>query len=209
MLLGSLACGLTVTNAVYLYYLWGRDAAHDDTVLSILLGGDAVENVTDKALLVDISHGMALLWTVGAASHSFFDLLLWHMISCGGIKSKTCQMAGWNMAVVTVMILVSVTSFVVAVRRAYEAGDEVEQDIPSTIDDQTTTIETALNFGDGLPDFQFLYSYLVGLVTSIFICTPLVQTLLFTGIRPYKVWRECKNKENDSTGDVSTDLENF
>ncbi|KAL7528179.1 hypothetical protein ACHAWF_002467 [Thalassiosira exigua] len=172
MLLGSLAFGLSATNAVYLYYLWGKnDANYNDTALSISFGGDVVENVATKALKVDITHGMALLWTVGAASHSFFDLSLWHMIACGCTKGK-CKVVGWNLAVAVVMLLVAATSFI-AVVRAYESTEEEEQQ---------NIFDIALKFGDGKADFQYLYGYMIELLLSLFVYTPLAQLTLFTGI---------------------------
>ena len=206
ILLGSLAFGLSATNAVYLYYLWARDDTdYDDSAFSISLGGDVVENVTDKTLTIDISHGMALLWTVGAAAHSFLDLTLWHMIACsyGCRKTACCKVAGWNLAVAIVMILVAVTSFVVVVR-AYEAGEEeIQQHNDSSISD----IDTAFGFG-GRADFRYLYGYLIELVISLFVYTPLAQILLFTGVcgcgavpilggRPYEVRKSNNSSRND------------
>jgi hypothetical protein len=83
ILLGSLAFGLSATNAVYLYYLWGREGDSNDPVFSISLGGDIVQTLnSNHALTIDISQGMALLWTVGAAAHTLFDMTLWYMIAC-------------------------------------------------------------------------------------------------------------------------------
>ncbi len=204
ILLGSLAFGLSATNAVYLYYLWA-DTDYDDSAFSISLGGDVVENVTSNTLTIDISHGMALLWTVGAAAHSFLDLTLWHMIACsyGCRKIACCKVAGWNLAVATVMILVAVTSFVVVVR-AYEAGEEEIQQHNNT---SINGIDTTFGFGDGQADFRYLYGYLIELVLSLFVYTPLVQILLFTGIcgcgalpvlggRPYEVRKSNRSRNN-------------
>lgn len=175
ILVGSLAFGLSITNAVYLYYLWGRDTDHDGAAFSISLGGEVVENITTNTLTIDISYGMAMLWTIGAASHSFFDLALWHMIACGCVKQKCCRVAGWNMAVAIVMLLVALTSFVVVVR-AYESGEEANEY------DHNANIEHEFAFGDGNAEFQYLYGYLVELVLSLLVYTPLAQILLFTGI---------------------------
>ena len=38
ILLGSLSFGLCATNAVFLYYLWGGDANHDDSAFTLSLG---------------------------------------------------------------------------------------------------------------------------------------------------------------------------
>mmetsp|Transcript_1243 Transcript_1243/g.2370 ORF Transcript_1243/g.2370 Transcript_1243/m.2370 type:complete len:302 (-) Transcript_1243:337-1242(-) len=205
ILLGSLAFGLSVTNAIYLYYLWGRQEHKNDAAFSISLGGDVVENVAEKSLEVYISHEMALLWTVGAASHSFFDLALWHMVACACIQTKRCQNVGWNVVVAIVMLLVATTTFI-AVVRAYESGEEAEHI------DQDADFQTMLTFGGA--DFQYLYGYLIELVLSLLVYTPVIQTFLFTGIlgcgmlpflggRPDEV-RKSKRNESDSRQEAST-----
>lgn len=69
LLLGSLAFGLTVTNAVYLYFLYG-EKDYDDTAVSFslslegLVGGDEnaqVQTAMSKKLSIDLSYGMAVL----------------------------------------------------------------------------------------------------------------------------------------------------
>ena len=222
LLLGSLAFGLTVTNAVYLYFLYGeRD--YDDTAVSLslslegIIGGDEnafVQTEMSKKLSIDLSYGMAVLWTIGAASHALFDLFLWHMIACGYCqdkhRSRRYNHAGWNVALAVVSIIVAGASFVVLFR-AYEdteeediaseellrfanhdegdnstgtvSLDEVGNDTTFTSPFRPITIETikaTLSGSD--PDFRFLYGYLVELGVSLFVFTPVIQTILFSGI---------------------------
>ena len=213
ILLGSLAFGLSATNAIYLYYLWGKDDVdrYDDTALSISLGGDVVENVVTNSVTIDISHGMALLWTVGAAAHSFFDLALWHMIACGCMKRKFCRVVGSNMAVAIVMLIIALTTFVVVVR-AYESGDK--EIYNSDQDDGGATFASDQGFGHHA-DFQYLYGYGVELLLSLFVYTPLAQVLLFTGLfgcgavpflggRPYEArkWKRRSKTGSDTNGMV-------
>lgn len=199
ILLGSLAFGLSVTNAVYLYYLWGIAAKdYDDPIFSLSFGGDIVENViTDHAVVIDITHGMAVLWTVGAAAHSMFDYIMWHMIACTCIKRRSCRIAGWNVVVTIVMLLVAFTSFT-SVARAYESREEMEEDIEPV--------------GLGA-DFHYMKVYSIELALSLFVYTPLMQILLFSGIigcgrlpilggRPYEVWKV--SKTNQHAKDVVT-----
>lgn len=170
ILLGSLAFGLSATNAVYLYYLWGRAGDSNDPVFSISLGGDIVQTLnSNHALTIDISQGMALLWTVGAAAHTLFDMTLWHMIACPCTKKKCCRVAGWNMVVSIVMLTLAATSFVVVVR-AYESGDG-DQDV-----------ETSFGFGSDKADFRYMYGYLIELAISLLVYTPVMQTIFFSGI---------------------------
>ncbi len=204
ILTGSLAFGLTMTNAVYLYLLWGMDDADpSDSVISISLeiGGDVVDNIaTESTLKIDISHGMAILWTAGAASHSLFDLVLWHMIACAYTERKCCHTFGWNMAVTVVILTVALTTCI-AVVRAYDYGWENIQN-SEYID--ANGLEKA--------DFRYLYGCLLELAISLFVYTPIMQMILFSGIlgcgvlpvlggRPYRV-REDERRE--SARDLST-----
>lgn len=199
ILLGSLAFGLSATNAVYLYYLWGRGGDSNDPVFSISLDGDIVQTLnSNHALSIDISRGMALLWTVGAAAHSLFDMTLWYMIACPCTKRKCCRVAGWNMVVSIVMLLVAATSCVVVVR-AYESEENDDQDIGNT----------SFGFGSEKADFRYMYGYLIELAVSLFVYTPVMQVILFSGIfgccavpvlggREYEVWK-CKRELARST----------
>ena len=205
ILMGSLAFGLTMTNAVYLYLLWGMDDVdhYSDSAISISLGigGDVVDGIaTENTLKIDISHGMAILWTVGAASHSLFDLVLWHMIACAYTERKCCHTVGWNMAVSLVILTVALTTCI-AVVRAYDYGLD---DIQNSEYIDANGLEKA--------DFRYLYGCLLELAISLFVYTPMMQMVLFSGIlgcgvlpvlggRPYRV-RE--DEKRDSAGDHST-----
>lgn len=177
ILLGSLAFGLSATNAVYLYYLWGRNGDNDDSIFSISLGGDIVQTLnSNHAVTVDISQGMALLWTVGAAAHSLFDMTLWYLIACPCTSKKLCRVAGWNVVVSIVMLIVAATSFVVVVR-AYESG---ESDIQNA--DQGVEINTSFGYGIDKADFRYMYGYMIELAISLLVYTPLAQTVIFSGV---------------------------
>ena len=184
ILLGSLAFGLSVTNAVYLWYLYYGDNGYNNTAVSIVLAGEVVENMTDKRIKLDISNGMAMLWTVGAGAHSMFDLILWHMIACSYCKRKhQYQTAGWNIAIAIVSICVAMASFVVLVRVYEEEEEQLEQHLPVVDDDKViASIQSPLAFADGEPDFHFLYGYGVELFASLFVFTPFIQTILFSGV---------------------------
>ncbi len=120
ILMGSLALGLTMTNAVYLYLIWGMEDHSESAILiSLGIGGDVVDNIaTENTLRIDISYDMAILWTVGAASHSLFDLVLWHMIACAYTDTKCCHTVGWNMTVsVVIYAVVSVVTIVPALEQ--------------------------------------------------------------------------------------------
>ena len=123
-----------------------------------------------------------------------FDLLLWHMIACGCCcRRKFFQSVGLYIAISITSVVVALSSFVALVRAYQTEGEDGSSTTASpAIGFQFTNSTSAgttseegyyspINFGDGEPDFQFLWGYLVELFASLFVYTPLVQTLLFTG----------------------------
>jgi len=206
--------------------------------------------VTDNnTLTIDVSHGMVMLWTVGAAAHSLFDYLMWHMIACGHTERKCCRFFGWSMAVSLVMITVALTSFVVLLRACESPSTTTTESDSLTIlglddtqyavgglwdcDDQPWYISAdrkctndrihtqsdelfenmqmccEQNFGLTascgyrdvcieeetdmsslyqpeneleVSDFQYLHGCLLELAISLFVYTPMMQIILFSGI---------------------------
>ena len=139
-----------------------------------------------------------MLWTVGAAAHCVFDLALWHMIACTCIRNRSCRALGRNAAVAVAILLVAPMSFVVVVR-AYESGEDA-----------------GATFGGA--DFRYLYGYLVELFLSLFVSTPLVQSLLFTGVlgcgvvpflggRPYEARRRERRESERPKEKVAEETE--
>mmetsp|Transcript_30311 Transcript_30311/g.63870 ORF Transcript_30311/g.63870 Transcript_30311/m.63870 type:complete len:298 (+) Transcript_30311:154-1047(+) len=175
ILLGSLACGMSITNVIYLWHVW-QNMGYDDTAFSLTLGGDFSERIPENYQRVDITHGMAMLWTFGSGAHSLFDLFLWHVIACGCCRRKWFHSAGWYIAVSITFVMVALTSFF-ALARAYETNNE---QIPEGL--EFSNPGSPFAFGDEEPDFKFLWGYLVELVMSLFVYTPIVQSLLFSGV---------------------------
>ena len=55
--------------------------------------------------------------------------------------------------------------------------------LPAVDDDKVVaSIQSPLAFADGEPDFHFLYGYGVELFASLFVFTPFIQTILFSGV---------------------------
>jgi hypothetical protein len=98
----------------------------------------------NNTLTIDISHGMAILWTVGAAAHSMFDYAVWHMVACAYTDRKCCRYFGWSLAVSIVMLLVALTSFVTLLRATTSSTGE---------ESDATTATTTLTM-PGLEDIQ-------------------------------------------------------
>ncbi|KAL9185874.1 hypothetical protein ACHAXT_003651 [Thalassiosira profunda] len=177
LLLGSLAFGLTVTNVIF---LWGEafeDTGIEDTVES---WGGKLYNETEKYVPLDEEINVAgrdvgfdpsqigILWTLGSGIHSFFDFGLWHMISCGYCRRD--QTVGWVIAVSVVMVVVCATTVLVYFR-VFEPGDGAQQSFLG--------IDTALNYAsEETPDLYFLLVYLIEILLSIFVYTPIVQFVL-------------------------------
>jgi hypothetical protein len=272
--MGSLAFGLSATNVVYLYYLYGRmdDVKSTDVAISFTFGfsgGDSGDGgggdeegatatittnyqwVNDNTLTIDISHGMAILWTVGAAAHSMFDYIVWHMVACAYTDRKCCRYFGWSLAVSIVMLLVALTSFVTLLRATTSSiGEESDatattltmpglediqhvvgglwdcEDSPwyfsseeskctndrlhtdtqelfdnmqfccedhfggsascsykdACIDESTSSSFTSTEDELEVSDFRYMYGCLLELAISLFIYTPMMQLILFTGI---------------------------
>jgi hypothetical protein len=89
------------------------------------------------------------------------------MIACACMERKCCRTIGWNMAISIVMLTVALTTFV-ALLRAYESGLKDIQNI------NQNGLEKA--------DFGYLYSSLLELAISLFVYTPMIQLILFSGI---------------------------
>jgi len=194
LLLGSVAFGLSLTNILYLFYLLGLER-------DIAVGANDVE------IVKEINERVDLLWTVGALLHSFFDYALWNMVACGCSRHNCFRAAGWNVAVVIVSLLVVCTLIAVTIR-AY--GDFFGIEHESNEEGSKTAIE----FGnDGEVDINFLWTYSVELVVSLFIYTPIIQTIFFSGVlgcgvlpflggRPYELRKMEKRDDGCAVDDV-------
>jgi hypothetical protein len=89
------------------------------------------------------------------------------MIACACTERKCCWTIGWNMAISIVMLTLALTTFV-ALLRAYESGLKDIQNI------NQNGLEKA--------DLGYLYSILLELAISLFVYTPMIQLILFSGI---------------------------
>lgn len=87
---------------------------------------------------------------------------------------------------VTLVFLIGSITVVFIYFQAYGEGDD-DDDIDAQFsmmdEEDNATIESAmLYYTDEEPDLNFLYGYLIELVLSLFAYTPMVQTLVFSGI---------------------------
>lgn len=124
-------------------------------------------------------------------------------------RSRRYNHTGWNVALAVVSIIVAGASFVVLFR-AYKDTEEDEITSEELLrfandesDNSTATVSLDEDGNDTTftspfrpitieairaslsgsnPDFRFLYGYLVELGLSLFVFTPVIQTILFSGI---------------------------
>ena len=216
--MGSIAFRLIVTNGVYLLYLGNTDIFHKNS-FSITVGGSAVETLPDDYKVFSVTYGMVILWTIGSGSHSLFDLIIWHAIACGCCRRRCFRSIGVYSAVIVVIILVAVSSFVLLVRAAHEVRIEemlrrkeelsLQQKL-AIIDDDKIDIQAPFAFMEWEADFGFIRAYAIEVATSLLVYSPIIQTLLFTGIfgcghipylggRPYELRKERQQQRKEKT----------
>lgn len=162
-LLGSVMVGLVITNAVYLWFIHDNEST-STTVFEMSAGGFAVQNGTKgwvyleeedsiaQYTKMEVSYGMAILWTVGGALHAFWDSTIWYASSCAclstaspnssinsaaaaeegrccsKVQSSSCATTAkrlCNILVVTgVLLITAVATVAVVVRAHVEGGGE-------------------------------------------------------------------------------------
>lgn len=128
LLLGSVSCGLTVTNATFLYFL-----------------------LADKNLVGErLANNTFLI--AGAIAHSFFDFAMRNMVACGCIKLQCCRVAGWSVSVFITISLVLILTVAVIARVFRGQFDDAEQ---CTSEDGVTKTRITID-GNGELDVKFL-----------------------------------------------------
>jgi hypothetical protein len=169
ILIGSVLVGLTLSN---LFFLWSiENGEYDKPLVSISIASNstiikAISSGDDTADW-EVTTGMLLLWTVGGAIHSLFDLLIWYIASCACCpllfrKARSLQAFTFYLVIFFIVGVIAVASLVVYVRA-------------STPDEQD---ETAIE----KRDFEFLLGYSIELVLVFVIWYPLVGTIFFSGV---------------------------
>lgn len=180
-LIGSVSFGLITTNCVYLYYNYYN--LNMDHILVRLHLGNVIELFPiDGGQTWNITHGMVTLWTFGGLLHSAFDITIWFLSSCscclpGGSYQKFgyCRKFGSYVVIIVVIILVAVTSFVVALRATLESKVD-------SFDINLDIQEIKWNQVYDARSFSFVVGYLIELPLALFLYYPLMATILFSGI---------------------------
>lgn len=116
------AFGLAITNIVFLGLLNSNNSPKWINLVYNVTG--EVIEVQSRYTKVQLEQSMLFLWTVGSFLHSAFDLLIWYLAACacfrpGGIagrNSRFMQNCGLYLAVLVVVFMVFVATFVAILR---------------------------------------------------------------------------------------------
>lgn len=226
-LVGSVLFGLAVTNIIYLAFVF-TDVDYNTTYVAVpatnVTEGMAIASTLEQnaPAALSLTNGNIALWTIGSTIHAFYDNMIWNLAACtcrmksnisSQEKQKRYQSTGTFLVMLSVVAVVAITTFVVALRKALD-DNMSDTDIPNeataleTIN-HVTVYQTSSSGGnnstvtlmaqvDSTQDFEFMIAYLIELALNFFIYYPIVGTLLFSGIlvcgkyetcggRPYEI----------------------
>jgi hypothetical protein len=187
VLIGSMACGLAITNILYLYFL-STDQGVDGEFISFDFNANVT--VAQKSLElseVTFTNYQITLWTLGTAIHSIFDLSVWFLSACGCCQpggSLQClgriRWLGNYIVLFAVVVTAATASFIVVLRATLDDNPDV-----STSDlNSAGVFDDAIQFGNtsSIDSYRFLISWCIALVTSWFVYYFIIGTLLFSGV---------------------------
>jgi hypothetical protein len=190
VLIGSIACGLVISNLLYLYFL-----STDQGVSGEFISVDFRVNATVASQSVGISNlsftnYQITLWTVGTFIHTMFDLSVWYLAACG-----CCQPGGsleswgphlrWMGSYITLLAvtLTAATATLVVVVRA-TLNDHPEAVNKDHEIQSGGLFDDAVQFGEtsGPGAYQFLVSWCIEVLISWFIYNFAIGTVFFSGV---------------------------
>mmetsp|Transcript_4122 Transcript_4122/g.5916 ORF Transcript_4122/g.5916 Transcript_4122/m.5916 type:complete len:407 (+) Transcript_4122:51-1271(+) len=188
VLIGSISCGLFVSNSIYLYFLTTAGSI-DDNFFAVSLDANVTVqediDVSGTNEIVLTNYQMAL-WTVGTTIHSVFDVSIWFIAACGCCQTggaceflKSCRWIGTYIVMTVVILTVAFATFVVIFRASLEeSGANISELNSAGIFDDAIDLQVT----QGWESYQFLYSLCVELVLSLFLYYFIVATIFFSGI---------------------------
>ncbi len=170
ILLGSVAVGLLLSNLIYLWFVEADFGMHD-TVLTLGPNG----NVTITKLMIT-------LWTLGSFVHTIFDLSIWHIKACtlcrlyGSHVSDKAVKFGRGTGVTIVLFTLAFATYLVLLRASedFKAASDGE--------DTDDSFFHSIVLGGGAKYFDFTLGYLVEFIVAVFVYSPLILTVVFSGI---------------------------
>ena len=178
LLASSLAYGLMATNILYQI---NRYNMYDETEELVTYSG------------YTITHGMILLWTFGGLCHSIFDIITWHIVACacchpGGrwgdhSQSKRYKDCGSYALIPLIAALLGFAVFLVLLRATAEEDEEENNNGDDYADnlEQNENIDTHIDIHDWKA-FSFLSQYAIEVALAWFVYSPIVGTIVFSGI---------------------------
>lgn len=189
VLVGSMACGLAVSNIIYLWFLTRSDDGVDGEFA--VIGVAANFTVADSGSLsmdrVVFTNYQITLWTVGTFIHCMFDLSVWFIAACGCCQPggsleylQNWRWLGSYIMMFTVVVTAATASFIVILRATLDSHPEYDtENITSG-----GLFDDAIQLGDtdSPASYQFLVSWLIEMVLALFVYYFVVGTILFSGI---------------------------
>lgn len=179
ILLGSVAVGLLMSNLIYLWFVEANFGMHDPV---ISLGPDGKLAITKL---------MVTLWTLGSFVHTIFDLCVWHIKACtlcryGGNVSDRAVKCGRSTGVTIVMLTLAFATYMVLLRASEDfktmSGNDVDETETGDKADSNGSFFHSVTLGGGVEHFDFLLGYFVEFILAVFVYSPLILTVVFTGI---------------------------
>lgn len=175
LLASSLAYGLMATNILYQI---NRYNMYNESEVLVSFSG------------YTITHGMALLWTFGGVCHSIFDILTWHIVACacchpGGrwgdhSQSKRYKDCGSYALIPLIAALLGFAVYLVLLRATAEENGNA-----TVVDDDTVQQSDIVGTNIDIHDwkaFSFLSQYAIEVALAWFVYSPIVGTMVFSGI---------------------------
>jgi hypothetical protein len=198
-LFSSIIFGLAVTNVIWLWFYFSK-TNENEPVLSVDFPGGSSNETDSFSDGFDVTYGMILLWTLGGTVHAIYDNTIWYISAC------VCCLSSQNLDAYRkwgtyVIITVSFTVTAIATL-ALLLRTSAEAEATSTDDDVLQ-----IKFYDQYV-YEFLISYAIVLVLSLFLYYPVVAFVFFSGVlscgfhvpvlggRPYEVWLAEKAQRN-------------
>jgi hypothetical protein len=196
ILIGSIACGLAISNLIYLYFHNAAGAAAEQEFVSFSLNANVTFSQTNLTVTeISFTNYQVALWTLGTSIHALFDLSVWYFSACACCQpggSLEClrgfMWIGNYVVYFTIVVITAVASLIVVLR--------------ATLNDNPTA-NSLTDYGKtSSPDaYRFLIAYCIELLLALFCYYFILGTILFSGVlgcgvlpflggRPREVWLE-------------------
>jgi len=186
VLVGSISCGLTVSNAIYLYFLTTVGGV-DGQFIAISVNSNAtIPDQLDLNQEIVLTNYQIALWTLGTTIHCMFDLSVWFVAACSccqpGAILECCggfKWIGTYIVTTTVLMTSAFALFIVMFRASLE-----ESEAKITELDSAGLFDDAIQLGttQGWESYDFMITLGIELALSLFFYYFIIGTILFSGI---------------------------